>query len=60
MRINMVSLIQAGTPIGILSLMLWGLFLRACHDKGSRFLATLYCSTLFCIGVGVLILISTI
>ncbi len=57
MNVNIVNIMQAGTPVTFFSLVLWGLFLRASHDKVSRFLATLFCGTLFLIGIIMVILI---
>ncbi len=57
MNVNILNLMQAGTPVGILSLMVWGLFLRGCHDKVSRIFAALFCGTLFLIGITIIALI---
>lgn len=57
MDLNIVNVLQAGTPVTFFSLVLWGLFLRCSHDKISRFLATLFCGTLFLIGIIMVILI---
>jgi len=57
MDVNIVNVMQAGTPVTFISLMLWGLFLRCSHDKISRLLATLFCGILFLIGILMAILL---